>query len=489
MVKLRRMSVVEKYILESKDLTLEAKKDLDDLKDYLGDDLFDDYMKIRDRISKDKNDFKDFSKLKKKDKKDIRDFIASFQSKSDKKKSAKAEGAEKIYDGEDWVVYRITTYPAAQLYGKGTRWCITGRYPGHEGKGEEYFNDYIENNDLDGGYYFFIDKKDPSRKFCALRYDGGSIHSIWNAEDSVLSDVDRDEAPFDLKDIADDLPNELGGDIMDYIEYESGENVNPEDLLIEELKKGRDSWNDDRIDRYIENLEGYEDAYGIEWDDLYKSLNDDAYIDGFKEILDRGDLPSISFIDEKCLSEKCFRALVDEVINVEGLIYRERYAKKLFKELVLNYGKRNYDYEIGKDLGALISLLNICPDDILEEVSFEDIGSELDDKVVCDKSFLETCLNKGLDKDSFFNELRYMTDNKKCMKIVRAAIEAGVKLNDKDVDNNGETNFAYILANLNPSVEDVKWMLTKGANPDIKDSEGDTAIEYTDDPKIKELLK
>ena len=50
MVKLRR-------VYES-DLYLESKKDLDDLKDHLGDKLFDDYMKIRDRIPKDQNEFK-----------------------------------------------------------------------------------------------------------------------------------------------------------------------------------------------------------------------------------------------------------------------------------------------------------------------------------------------------------------------------------------------------------------------------------------------
>ena len=42
MVRLKR--VFESY------LYLESKKDLDDLKAYLGDKLFDDYMKIRDRI-------------------------------------------------------------------------------------------------------------------------------------------------------------------------------------------------------------------------------------------------------------------------------------------------------------------------------------------------------------------------------------------------------------------------------------------------------
>ena len=188
MVKLRR-------VFES-DLYLESKKDLDDLKNYLGDKLFDDYMKIRDRIPKDQNEFKDFNKLKKMDKKDIQDFVSSFQSKSDKKKQDKTEGAEKLYEDEDWVVYRITTYPAAQLYGKNTKWCITGRYPGHEGKGQEYFDDYIEENDLDGGYYFYISKHDPKEKYCVLQTEDHKIHSIWDAEDtnrgSGLKDLDVD---------------------------------------------------------------------------------------------------------------------------------------------------------------------------------------------------------------------------------------------------------------------------------------------------------
>ena len=180
MVKLRR-------VFES-ELFLEAKKDLDDLKAYLGDKLFDDYMKIRDRIPKDQNDFKDFSKLKKMDKKDVQDFVNSFQSKSDKKKQDKTEGAEKLYEDNDWVVYRITTYPAAKLYGKGTKWCITGRYPGHEGRGEEYFNDYIEDNNLDGGYYFYITKDGSKEKYCVLQTKDKKIHSIWSEDDTQIGD-------------------------------------------------------------------------------------------------------------------------------------------------------------------------------------------------------------------------------------------------------------------------------------------------------------
>lgn len=194
MVKLRRINESELY--------LESKKDLDDLKAYLGDALFDDYMKIRDKIS-DPN-FKDFSKLKKMDKKDVQDFVSSFQSKSDKKKSDKTKGAKKLYEDSDWVVYKITSYPAAQLYGSGTKWCITGRYPGHEERGQEYFDDYIRQEKLDGGYYFYLSKEDPNEKYCVLQTKNGKIKSIWNAKDTNLGSTSKrayDDARVSLPEV------------------------------------------------------------------------------------------------------------------------------------------------------------------------------------------------------------------------------------------------------------------------------------------------
>ena len=175
MVKLRRL--YEYWCFES-------QKDLDDLKDHLGDDLYNDYMKIRDRIPKDQNDYKDFQKLKKLPISNVKDFVDNFQSESERKKEAK-KGAKKLYEDSDWLVYKITTYPAAVEYGKGTKWCITGRYPGHEGRGEEYFNNYIDDHDLDGGYYFYLNKKDPSEKFCVLQTKDKKIDSIWDAKDKT----------------------------------------------------------------------------------------------------------------------------------------------------------------------------------------------------------------------------------------------------------------------------------------------------------------
>ena len=183
MVKLRRVYEYNCF---------ESQKDLFDLKDHLGDDLYNDYMKIRNKIPKDQNDYRDFQKLKNLPIEDIRDFVDNFQSEVDKRKEAK-KGAKKIYDDKDWLVYKITTYPAAVYYGSGTKWCITGRYLGHEGRGEEYFNDYIERRNLDGGYYFYINKKDPSEKYCVLQTKDKKIDSIWDA-----TDIDRGSSTINL---------------------------------------------------------------------------------------------------------------------------------------------------------------------------------------------------------------------------------------------------------------------------------------------------
>ena len=215
MVKLRR--VYENWCFES-------QKDLDDLKDHLGDDLYNDYMKIRDRIPKDQNEYKDFQKLKKLPIEDVQNFVDNFQSEADKRKEAK-KGAKKIYENGDWIVYKITTYPASKYYGSGTTWCITGRYGGHEERGEEYFNGYINNYNLDGGYYFFINKRDESEKYCLLLKRNDKVHSIWNAEDNKCH-------PEELLELADDLP--FGDAMRVFIE---GGDI---DALLEKLERAYD---------------------------------------------------------------------------------------------------------------------------------------------------------------------------------------------------------------------------------------------------------
>ena len=184
-------------LLDKRVAYLESKKDLDDLKNYLGDDLFDRYMQIRDRIPKSMNLYKDFQSLKELPIYDIEDFVSNFKSNAERRKTSKG-GAKLIHEDDDWKVYKITTYDAAKYYGKGTRWCITGNYEGHEHLGEKYFNDYIREQKLDGGYYFYINKNKPNLKFCVLQNIGGRVLSIWNAEDSNLGSTLGDVKKFNL---------------------------------------------------------------------------------------------------------------------------------------------------------------------------------------------------------------------------------------------------------------------------------------------------
>lgn len=166
-------------------LTYEGKQDQEILSDFLGDDYYNKYQTIKNRISD--PDYKDIYRLIKKDPDEVKNYIDNFKSNRDSIKTAK-EGATKLYEDSDWIVYRITTYSAAKYYGRNTKWCISGNYPGHEGLGEKYFNNYIRDYDLDGGYYFYINKHNSNGKYCVLKKQSGNIASIWDVGDTNIGD-------------------------------------------------------------------------------------------------------------------------------------------------------------------------------------------------------------------------------------------------------------------------------------------------------------
>jgi ankyrin repeat protein len=196
--------------LENRISFLEGKADQEMLRKYLGDDYYNKYQLIKNKIKD--PEYKDIYKLIKKDSDEVKDYIDSFQSNTDIRRSDK-KGATKLYSDDGWDVYKITTYPAAQLYGKNTKWCITGRYNEHEERGEEYFYEYIDEYDLDGGYYFYINKHDPSSKYCVLQTKDKTIESIWNAVDEELGNTFEDVLATDgvslpyVKEIPDSVIN------------------------------------------------------------------------------------------------------------------------------------------------------------------------------------------------------------------------------------------------------------------------------------------
>lgn len=172
---LRRVAYLESLLYE-------GKQDQENLLKFLGQEYYDKYNLIKNKIKD--PEYKDIYKLMKMDLDDVKDYIDELskkQSNTDLRRDAK-KGAKLIYNKDGWKVYRITTYKAAQLYGSNTTWCITGRYKGHEERGEQYFNDYISEYSLDGGYYFYI--KSNNEKYCLLRSIDGEVESVWDAEDN-----------------------------------------------------------------------------------------------------------------------------------------------------------------------------------------------------------------------------------------------------------------------------------------------------------------
>jgi len=117
---------------------------------------FEEYADLTKKIPDTIEGYVAYTKLKK-EVRAILTFIFEFKSKSELQREMKA-GSKFIGEENGWKVYFITTVGAAQVMGKGTTWCLTGRYPGHEDEAERWFNHYIDENCLDG-YYFVINNK------------------------------------------------------------------------------------------------------------------------------------------------------------------------------------------------------------------------------------------------------------------------------------------------------------------------------------------
>ena len=221
-----------KRITYLESLLYEGKQDQELLLQHLGPELYKKYTDIRNKITD--PEYKDFYKVIKMPVEDIETYIDSFQSNADLRREAK-KGSKLIYDKDGWKVYRITTYEAAVYYGKNTKWCITGRYDGHEENGRSYFNDYIEDYDLDGGYYFYI--KNNNEKYCLLRRKNGDVHSILDIDGnkvftmnilSIVPDFPNVKAVFDVNRLQQDnilLSNDFEL-IKNHIQSNDSVNVN-----------------------------------------------------------------------------------------------------------------------------------------------------------------------------------------------------------------------------------------------------------------------
>ena len=165
MVKLKRINNIA---TEEYDLTLEESEERKRVKKFMDDNLskdyFDRYLKIRNRFSD--PDMKDFNTIITLDPEEVKIAIDRYAPKDDTESAE--NGKKKVGENEDWEVFHVTSFPAAQELGEGTKWCITGRYGNMDPNDDHYFKNYIHDRNLDGGYYFYIPKDGSDRKYCLL---------------------------------------------------------------------------------------------------------------------------------------------------------------------------------------------------------------------------------------------------------------------------------------------------------------------------------
>lgn len=177
----------------------EAKQDEINFANVFGAEMKDRFKAQKQRMSAPQNDFYYWIRKAKEDLEGTIEELDSFVSELEHRKTRKqksklaSEGAEIVYEDDEWIVLEIKTYEAAKKYGAGSVWCITGRYPSHEGRGQQYFDDYRD--EYGWNYYFFI-KKDGrdlegrQEKWC-LCWSGnlGDRYEIWRGDKQERSEA------------------------------------------------------------------------------------------------------------------------------------------------------------------------------------------------------------------------------------------------------------------------------------------------------------
>ena len=131
----------------------ESKADTLKLVNFAGEDLANRFLAVKNRLTAPENDL--YYWIKNKTPEELESAISSLENtrtKTQVKKELSEVGAELVDETEHWKVYHITTFEAAQKYGRDTKWCITGI----DGYGDKYWKEYTE--DAGVNFYFLITK-------------------------------------------------------------------------------------------------------------------------------------------------------------------------------------------------------------------------------------------------------------------------------------------------------------------------------------------
>jgi len=173
-------------VIES--LLNEAKADIDRFIEWGGQELYDRFLKQKNRLQGQQKDIMYWTSKKNPHTPDELDAILTElegkKTRSQSDAEAKA-GAEKVAENENWEVYKINTFAASQKYGKNAQWCISGskRWVRGDMQPETYWDQYTKRDNVQ--FYFFL-RKDETDKFAFAIYPNGN-RAVYNAKDEWMN--------------------------------------------------------------------------------------------------------------------------------------------------------------------------------------------------------------------------------------------------------------------------------------------------------------
>jgi hypothetical protein len=173
----------------------EAKADTQRLIDFAGEDLANRFLNIKTKLKAPENDL--YYWIKNKTVKELEQAVLTAENTKSKRqlnRDVADAGAKLVCETDHWKVYHITTFAAAQKYGRDSHWCITGL----DSYGDHYWKDYTNRG---VSFYFLITKYDydprgADSKFALAIYPNETLQ-VFDQQDAEVS---LEEIP-DIKDV------------------------------------------------------------------------------------------------------------------------------------------------------------------------------------------------------------------------------------------------------------------------------------------------
>jgi len=384
---------------------------------------------MRNYIINEYSKFRSFEDLKNISLDEINNFVSKFTTVRNTKLSNKIDGSVKLGENSNWEVYKITTYPAAVFYGKNTKWCISGNYDGEEHKGLDYFNKYIAEKNLDGGYYIFINKNNNKDKYCLLQDKTGEIKSLWNAADKDIYNFNDENCINLLKSFPKIKEIKLLKHLDDNLLYYK---------FIDAIKEGLI----DDVEKYISQGVDVNRKTNNNCTPLYFACQEDFY-DIAELLINNGANETINVPDEDGVTPLLNACEADDADLVL---------------LLLNNGAKSS--MLVSDFTGNTPLESVCSSGNLELV----------------KTFMENGGRQYINfKNSDEDTPLYFTCRKGDINVIEYLLANGAKKSINNKLNNGNT-LLHIFTELNES-DIILLLLSYGANPFIKNNDNKLPID------------